>query len=327
MKAIVYNQYGPPEVLYLTELEKPVPQKDEVLIKIHAVEVTKSDCELRSFKFPVSWFWLPLRLVLGWRRPKRQILGGYFAGEIVSVGDKVNQYQVGEPIFGCANLTMGCYAEYVCLPAKYTMVTKPSNLSFAEAASVPLGGLNALHFMREANIKPGERVLVNGAGGSIGIFGVQIAKQMGAEVTVVDSSLKKDMLLNLGADRFIDYRQQDFTKNSISYDVIFDMVAGSSYSKCLNILKDNGRYLTANPTLMKMLRSIITNRFTKKRSIFALASEKEEELSSLKEMIESGKIKPVLDKVFSLEDLVEAHKLVETEQRVGCIAIHVGADD
>ena len=168
MRAITYSRYGPPDVLQLTEVSRPVPKDDEVLVRVRAAEATKSDCEMRSFKYSVKWFWLPLRIALGVRKPRRQILGGYFSGEIESLGKDVTTFSVGDQVFGTAELRLGAYGEYVALPARYTIVAKPNNMSFAEAAAVPLGGLNALHFMRRAEIRAGEQVLINGAGGSIG---------------------------------------------------------------------------------------------------------------------------------------------------------------
>ncbi|CAB1081576.1 Alcohol dehydrogenase, zinc containing (EC [Olavius algarvensis Delta 1 endosymbiont] len=202
MKGVIYARYGPPDVLQLKEVAKPIPQNDEVLIKVYAAEATKADCELRSFSFPVKWFWLPLRIAMGLIKPKKQILGGYFAGEVESVGKDVSKFKKGDQIFGAFKLRLGAYGEYVCLPASYTLVPKPLNVNFEEAAAVPLGGLNALHYLRKANIRKGEKVLINGAGGSIGSFGVQIAKAMGAEVTAVESTIKEDMLRRIGADHF-----------------------------------------------------------------------------------------------------------------------------
>ncbi len=324
MKAIVYTKYGSADVLQLKEVDKPVPRDDEILIKVHAAEVTKADCELRSFKFAVNWFWLPLRIAMGIKKPKRQVLGGYFAGEVEAVGKDVSKFNRGDQVFGTTNLRFGAYGEFLCLPASYTIVPKPDNMSFEEAAAVPLGGLNALHFLRKANIKSGEKVLVNGAGGSIGTFGVQIAKAMGAEVTAVDSNIKEEMLRRIGADHFFDYNKQDFTKSSQSYDVIFDMIAGSSYSTCVSALKPGGRYLMANPRISDMLRSVFTSRFTDKTAMFAFAGEKEEELFSLKAMIEEGTIKSAVDKIYPLEQAAEAHRRVETEQRLGIVVIAVG---
>ena len=194
MKAIVYKKYGSADVLHLEEMAIPVPADDEIRIRVHAVEATKADCEMRSFKFAVNWFWLPLRAALGITRPKNPVLGGYFAGEVDAVGKDVVKFKPGDAVFGTTRLRFGAYAEYLCLPASYTILPKPDNMSFDEAAAVPLGGLNALHFMRRASIQSGEKVLINGAGGSIGTFAVQIAKTMGAEVTVVDSAIKLEML-------------------------------------------------------------------------------------------------------------------------------------
>jgi len=265
-----------------------------------------------------------LRIAMGLIKPKKQILGGYFAGEVESVGKDVSKFKKGDQIFGTTRLRFGAYGEYVCLPASYTLVPKPHKVSFEEAAAIPLGGLNALHFFRKANIRKGEKVLVNGAGGSIGTFGVQIAKAMGAEVTAVDSTIKEEMLRRIGADHFFDYTKEDFTKSSQTYDVIFDMVAKSSYSACVKRLNPRGRYLIANPRLSDMLRSVMTSTFTDKAAIFVFAGEKEEELLALKEMIEAGKIQPVLDRIFPLEQAAEAHRRVETEQRLGSVVISVG---
>lgn len=327
MRAVVYERYGPPEVLQLRELEKPAPQPDELLIRVRAVEATKADCEMRSFRFPVQWFWLPLRIALGVRRPKRPVLGSYFAGEVEAVGAEVTKFAAGDAIFGCGQLRLGAYAEYMCLPESFTLAPKPTNMSFAEAAAVPLGGLNALHFLRLAEIQPGERVLVNGAGGSIGTFGVQIAKAMGAHVTAVDSGIKEAMLQDIGADAFIDYTQQDFAAGGPSYDVILDMVASSSYANCVGALKPGGRYLMANPRLADMLRSVLTNRTSDKRATFAFASEKLEELQALRQMIEAGQIRSAIDKILPLEQAAAAHRRVETEQRVGIVVLAIDSVD
>lgn len=323
MKAITYSSYGPPDVLQLKDVEKPAPKDDEVLIKVHAAEVTKSDCEMRAFKYAVKWFWLPLRIALGIMKPRRQILGGYFSGEIAATGKDVTHFSVGEQIFGSAQFRLGAYGEYVTLPASYSIVAKPSNMSFAEAAAVPLGGLNALHFMRRAKIRAGEKVLINGAGGSIGAHAVQIAKSMGAEVTAVDSPIKKDFLLHIGADHFVDYTTEDFSDRGQTYDVMLDMVPGSSYSTCINTLNPNGRYFSGNPRLMVMLRSVFTTRFTDKTASFAFAGETKEELVTLKQMIEEGEIRPIVDKVYPMEQAAEAHHRVETEARVGAVIMAI----
>jgi NADPH:quinone reductase-like Zn-dependent oxidoreductase len=279
---------------------------------------------MRSFKYSVKWFWLPLRVALGVRKPKRQILGGYFSGEIESLGKDVTRFSVGDQVFGAAQLRLGAYGEYVALPAKFTIVAKPNNMSFAEAAAVPLGGLNALHFMRRAEVQVGEKVLINGAGGSIGAHGVQIAKSMGAEVTAVDSAIKEEMLRRIGADHFIDYTKSDFASTGQTYDVIFDMVPGSYYSACIKALNPNGRYFSGNPRISLMLRSLFTTWFSDKTAGFAFARESREELLALKEMIEDGRIGSIVDCVFPMEQAADAHRLVEAEQRLGAIVIAIG---
>ncbi len=324
MKAITYTNYGPPTVLQLKDVPKPVPKDDEVLIRVRAAEATKADVEMRSFKFSVKWFWLPLRIAFGVRQPRRQILGGYFAGTIESCGKDVDQFQEGDKVIGSAGLRLGAYGEYVALPASYTVVAMPENMSFKEAAAVPLGGLNALHFMRLAVIREGDAVLINGAGGSIGAHAVQIAKSMGAVVTGVDSGIKEHFVRRIGADHFIDYRQESFAAKGRSYDVIFDMVPGSSYSACIKALNPNGRYLSGNPRLSVMLRSVLTTWFTNKTARFAFAKESREELRTLKEMIEDGKIVSIVDKVYPMEQAADAHLRVETEQRLGAVVMDIG---
>lgn len=323
LKAITYSTYGPPDVLQLKEVKKPIPKDDEVLIKVRAAEATKSDCEMRSFKYSVKWFWVPLRIAFGISKPRRQILGGYFSGEVEAVGKDVARFTPGDQVYGTSQLKLGAYGEYVALPAHYAIVAKPRNMSFAEAAAVPLGGLNALHFMRRANIQPGEQVLINGAGGSIGAHAVQIAKAMGAEVTAVDQSIKEDLVRRVGADHFVDYLQEDFTDQGRSYDVIFDMVPGSDYTACIKLLNPNGRYLLGNPRFSAMLRSVLTPRFSDKKVWFAFARENDEGLLALKEMIEAGDIKPVVDRVVPMDQAADAHRLVETEQRRGAIVIAI----
>ena len=323
MRAIVYTEYGPPEVLQLKEVEKPKPKDGELLIKVMAAEATKGDCELRSFNFPVKWFWLPLRIVFGMFKPKRHILGGYLAGEVASVGKNVTKYKPGDKIFGTTGFHMGAYAEYVCLSENHTLAPIPDNTSFEEAATVPLGGLNAIHFMRMAKIKSGEKVLINGAGGSIGVYAVQIAKTKGAEVTAVDHNFKKSMLLDIGADYFIDFTNENFFENGKTYDVIFDMVANKSFAKSVKSLDAEGRYIMGNPYFLDMIRSIITPIITHRKVFFAFAGEKIEELLELKEMIEKKELIPIVDKVYPLSETGDAHKCVEAEQRLGPIVIAI----
>jgi NADPH:quinone reductase-like Zn-dependent oxidoreductase len=327
LKAITYHRYGPPEVLRVEEVAKPVPGPSDVVIRVRAVEATKADCEMRAFRFAVKWFWLPMRLAVGVLGPRRPVLGGYFAGVVDAVGRAVDDFAEGDEVFGSTGFGFGAYAEYLTLPARRTIVRKPAAMSFEAAAAVPLGGLNALHFMRRAGIRPGERVLINGAGGSIGTHAVQIAKSMGAEVTAVDAALKRTRLLDLGADRFIDYTREDFTTAPDCYDVIFDMVPGSPYGACIKRLGPNGRYLSGNPRLSFMLRSTITSRFTDKRAMFAFARESREELRALSQMIEAGQLRSIVDRVYPMERAAEAHRRVETEQRAGAVVITIRPKD
>lgn len=317
MKAICYTNYGSVDVLTLREIDTPSFAADQVQVRVHAAEVTKGDCELRSFKFAVKWFWLPLRVAWGVFKPKREVLGGYFAGEVSAVGSEVVGYAVGQKVYGSAGIRMGAYGQYLNLPASSTIEPMPVNLTYPEAAAVPLGGLNALHFMRKAKVGLGDKVLINGAGGSIGTFAVQIAKLMGAEVTAVDHGIKEQMLREIGADHFIDYSKQDIEQLSQDYDVVFNMVASASYGKCLNLLKPGGRYLMGNPRLSHMLRSLVTPIVSNKLVYFAFAGETAEELQALTKMIESQKIKPVIDKVFPMTKIQEAQLRVESESRIG----------
>ncbi len=321
MKAVGYHRYGPPDVLRIEERPVPTPGPNELLIRVRAAEVTKSDTELRKFEFPVKWFWLPLRLAFGLRRPRRAVLGGYFAGEVEAVGEGVTRFAPGAAIFGATQLRLGAYGQYVCLPDTYTLAPKPARMSFEAAAAVPLGGLNALHFLRRAQLKAGETVLVNGAGGSIGAHAVQIAKAMGGEVTAVDAGFKEPFLRRLGADHFIDYHTRDFTAGGAQYDVILNMVADSAYGRCLRALRPGGRYVLGNPRVSDMLRSVFTNAFQDKRVIFAFAQETQEELETLRDMIDAGQIASILDRVFAADAAAEAHRLVETEQRIGAIVL------
>ena len=324
LKAITYQNYGPPSVLTVTEVEKPVAKDNAVLIKVGAAEATKTDCELRSFKFSVKWFWLPLRILSGIRRPRKQILGGYFSGEIASIGKDVTDFSVGDRVFGTAQLAMGAYGEYMTLPENYPIVAMPENMTFAEAAAVPLGGFNALHFMRLARIQAGETVLINGAGGVIGAHAVQIAKAMGAQVTAVDIGFKEEVVRSFGADDFIDYTKESFVDLDEFYDVILDMVPTSSYSGCINRLNPNGRYLSGNPRLSVMLRSVLTTRFTDKTAAFTPAPESKDALLAIKGMIEKGEIGSIVDRVLPMSEAAQAHTLVETEQRRGAIVLAIG---
>jgi len=325
MKAIIFTKYGAPDVLQLTEVAKPTPKDNEVLIRIYATTVTAGDCELRSFKIPL-FIWLPLRLYMGLRKPRKQILGQELAGEIEAAGKDVKLFRKGDQVFAATGFSFGAYAEYICLPAKPeegVLAIKPATMTCEEAAAVPVGGLEALHFLRKGNIQSGQKVLINGAGGSIGTFAVQLAKSFGAEVTGVDSTGKLDMLRSIGADQVIDYTQEDFTKSGETYDIIFDVVGKTSFSGSVRSLKQSGRYLLANAGLSQMVRGRWTSMRSSKKVIVGAASEKAEDLNFLKELIEAGKIKSVIDRRYPLEHIVEAHRYVDTGHKKGNVVITV----
>lgn len=323
MRAIVYESYGGPEVLKLREIPKPSPHNREILIRVRAVEVTKSDCEMRSFRFAVRWFWLPMRIAMGITRPRRSVLGFYFSGEVVEVGAQVRDFSVGDRVFGSSNFRLGAYAQYLRVPASFAIIEKPANMSFIEAAAVPLGGWNALHFMNLARLKPGDEVLINGAGGSIGTHAIQIARDRGAKVTAVDRAHKETALRAFGAQDFIDFEAEDFTRRQQRWDVIFDMVPGSPYGRCMEVLKPGGRYLAGNPTLTTMLRSALTNRFSDRRAYFTFAPETRESLAKLKDLIESNRIGSIVDAVYPLEQAAAAHARVESEARLGAVVLEI----
>ena len=322
MKAIVWTQYGPPDVLRLQEVAKPTPKDHEVLIRIYATTVTTADCELRSLTPPL-WLRLPLRLYLGLIRPRHKILGQELAGDIEAVGSRVTRFRQGERVFAWTGLGLGAYAQYTCLPETGMLALKPSTITYEEAAAVPLGGLNAVHFLRKGTLQSGQKVLINGAGGSIGTIAVQLAKSFGAEMTAVDSTGKLDMLRSLGADQVIDYTQADFTQSGQTYDVIFDVVGKSSFTRSVRSLKHNGRYLLANPRLSQMVRGLWTSMRSSKKVIVGAASEKMEDLLILKELIEAGKIQSVIDRRYPLEQIAEAHRYVDTGHKKGNVVITV----
>jgi NADPH:quinone reductase-like Zn-dependent oxidoreductase len=327
MKAIVWTAYGPPEVLQLREVEKPTPKDNEVRIKIRATTVTAGDCEQRSLKLPI-WHALPMRLYVGLKRPERiTILGMELAGEIDSVGKDVRLFKKGDQVFAATGFVrMGTYAEYICLPEAPedgALAMKPANMAYEEAAAVPMGGLEALCLLRKGSVQSGQKGLINGAGGTIGTFAVQLAKYLGAEVTAVDSTGRLDMLRSIGADRVIDYTREDFTKSGQTYDFILDVVSKSSFAGGMRSLGQNGRYLIANPGPSQVVRGRWTSKTSSKKVIFGAARPKTEDLFFLKELIEAGRIESVIDRRYPLEQTPEAHRYVETGRKKGHVVITV----
>jgi NADPH:quinone reductase-like Zn-dependent oxidoreductase len=325
MRAITYRTYGGPEVLSIAKLAWPEPADDQVSIRVQAAEASKSDAEMRSFTYGVKWFWVPMRLGLGVRRPRRSVLGLYFAGVVESVGPDVRGFEVGDEVYGSTGLRLGAYGECAVLPAKAVIAPKPSSMTFAEAAGVPLGAANALHFLRRAGVKAGDRVLINGAGGVIGAYGVQIARMMGGEVTGIDAGHKESFVRNMGATNFVDYQTTDATTPDSRYDVIFDMVPSTSVSRMLGLLKPGGRYAHGNPRLTTLLRAPLS-RFTDKRIHVAFADENRAVLSELAAMIDAGHLSSIVDRVLPMEQASEAHRLVDTEERAGAIILAIGPD-
>ena len=321
MRAIHWTAYGSADVLQLREVATPSPRDNEILIRIRAAAVTMGDIELRSLTLPL-WVRLPIRLFMGYRRPtRRKIPGAYLAGEIEAVGKDVTRFEAGDRVFAASGFTLGAYAEYLCLPEEGAIALKPADTDYEEAAAVPLGGLNALHFITKAAIEPGERVLINGAGGSIGTYAVQLAKHSGAEVTGVDSAVKFEHLRSLGADHVIDYRREDFTGNGKSYDVILDVVGTGSLARSLRSLEPGGRFLMANPRPAKVFRGLLASRTSSKRVIIEAAAETAEGLVALRELIEAGTLKPVVDRRFPLAQAAEAHRYLESGAKVGDVVI------
>lgn len=324
MKAIVCTGYGPPDVLEVREIEKPVPKDGEVLVRICAATVTMGDVELRTLTLPL-WTRVPMRIYMGYSKPRSFIPGMELSGVVEAVGKNVTNYRIGDEVFGSSGMRMGANAEYICRPAKGTLAIKPKNVSFEAAATIPVGGINALHFLRKADIRSGQKVLVIGGGGAIGSYGVMLAKYFGAEVTAVDSSVKLDMLHALGADHVIDYTQGPYL-HPRTYDVIFDTVYQSSYSDCINALSDGGVYLMANTGPRRMLRTILTSITSKKKTVFQFAAETVEDLDYLANLVATGHLKPWIDKTYPLAQVAEAHAYVQSGNKKGCVVIKIGQE-
>ncbi len=318
MKAIAWTKYGAPEVLELREFEKPSPKNKEVLVKIHASSVTAGDCRLRAFKIPVG-FWLPTRLVFGLIKPRNPIIGMDISGEIESVGEDVTQFKKGDKVYGTTGMRLGANAEYTCLPENSALVKKPNNMSHEQAVATIFGGLTAIHFLRDkANIQRGQKVLVNGASGAVGSASIQLAKYFGAEITAVCSTSNIELVASLGAKKVIDYTEEEFTKSRESYDVILDTVGNLSLPQCEKLLRKQGKLILINTGLLTNLSSVI-----KKNLICGVAGESKEGLNFLKERIEAGDFKAVIDRTYSLEQTAEAHRYVDAGHKKGNVVISV----
>lgn len=329
MRSIICTRYGPPEVLELREVAKPVPRENEVLIKIRAATVTMGDCEMRKFDFP-AWIWLPLRLYMGIRKPRIKTYGQELSGEIEAVGQKVTKFKAGDQVFAPTQMHLGAHAEYICLPENFAIALKPNELSHEDVATIPTGGLNALHFVRKAKIQPGEKVLIIGAGGCIGTYAVQLARLEGAEVSCTDRTEKLDMLRSIGADEVIDFTREDFTARDQTWDVIIDTVCKGSFSGSVRCLKPHGRLVLGNPLVSTMLGAlwvsasdVLTGRHAGKKVTNVVAAYTVEDLDYLKALLVAGKIKPVIDRRFSLEQMTDAHRYVDSGLKQGNVVIEV----
>jgi len=326
MKAIVQTKYGSPDVLQLQEVEKPTAKEDEVLIKVYATAVTAAACAMRQGPIMARPF-------TGLTRPKNPIPGTDLAGEIEAVGKDVKLFKEGDQVFGSTDLGFGCYAEYICLPEEDVLAIKPSNMIYEEATAVVEGALTALPFLRDkGNIHSGQKVLINGASGGIGTAAVQLAMYYGAEVTGVCSTTNLELVKSLGADKVIDYTKEDFTKSGQTYDIIFDTVGKSSFSRCKGSLEQEGVYLSTVPTPAIYLQMIWTSKIGSKRAIISQtglrpSSEVAKDLIFLKELIEAEKIKSVIDRRYPLDQTAEAHRYVEKGHKKGNVVIKVGKNN
>ncbi|MFC2017674.1 NAD(P)-dependent alcohol dehydrogenase [Chloroflexota bacterium] len=320
MKAVVCTKYGSPEVLKLKEVEKPVPKANEVLVKIRAASVHIGDTRLRSYTVPTV-AWLPFRLFIGIRGPRNKILGMEVAGEIEAVGKGVKGYKEGDQVFGSTEPGMGAYAEYVCLPETTLLAQKPANITYEEAAAGPVSALAALYYLKRADIQRGQEVLIYGASGALGIVAVQPARHFGATFTGVCSTANMELVKSLGADEVIDYTQEDFTKNGKTYDFIFDAVGKRSFSQCKGSLKQGGVYLLSIPTLAILLQTLWTSIIGSKKARLGSPKSTIKDLGFLKELIEAGELKPVVDRTYPLEEIIEAHRYVDKGHKKGNVVI------
>ncbi|NDJ76422.1 MAG: NAD(P)-dependent alcohol dehydrogenase [Chloroflexi bacterium] len=323
MKAAVCTKYGPPDVVQIQDVAKPTPKDDQVLVKIHATTVTSGDSRIRGLNVPAG-FGPITRLMFGFRKPRNPILGTELSGEIEAVGKDVTTFKVGDQVFGSSGFSSGAHAEYICLRAAGGLAPKPANLSFEEAAAVSFGGTTALYYLRDlGKIQRGHKVLVVGASGSVGTSTVQFAKHFGAEVTGVCSTANVELVKSLGADHVIDYTQEDFTQNGQTYDLIVDTVGVAPFSKCKDSLVPKGKLLLVVAGLPQFAQVMWTSLFSSKKVAAGVASEKPEDLLLIKELLEAGTLKPVIDRTFPLDQIAAAHRYVDTGRKKGNVVITV----
>lgn len=323
MKVAVVKKYGAPEVLQFSDVATPTPKSNEVRIKIHATTVTSGDCRVRALNVPTG-FGLMVRLVFGWSKPKQPILGTELAGVIVAIGSNVSKFKIGDVVFAFLDFSMGCYAEFRCMAEDAAIVLKPASLGFDEAAALSFSGTTVLDFFRRAKLVAGERVLINGASGAVGLAAVQLAKHVGAHVTGVCSSANVALVKSLGADHVIDYTISDFTKNNKTYDVIMDTVGNAPFSRCKPSLKTNGRMLMVFADLNDLLQVPWVALTSTKKVIAGPVTSRVEDLHFLASLAATGKYKSVIDRRYPFDQIVAAHRYVDTGRKVGNVIINVG---
>jgi NADPH:quinone reductase-like Zn-dependent oxidoreductase len=320
MKAAVYTRYGPPEVVEIVDVPKPVPKHDEVLIKVRATTVSSADWRARSLDIPRG-FGLMARLFFGVGKPRQPVLGTELSGDIEAVGKDVRNFKAGDEVFAFSGAGLGCHAEYKCMPESGMVVKKPSNLSYEEAAAVSFGGTTALDYLRRGKIARGERVLVNGASGAVGTAVIQIAKHFGGEVTGVCSTSNLELVKSIGADNVIDYTNEDFTRNGVAYDIIVDVAGTAPFSRSKGSLKDGGRLLLVLATLPDTLQGLWVSMTGKAKVVAGPAGERPEDLRFLATLAESAELKPVIGRRYPFEEIVEAHRLVDTGHKRGSVVL------
>jgi NADPH:quinone reductase-like Zn-dependent oxidoreductase len=326
MKAVVCPKYGPPEVLEIKEVAKPVPKDHEILVKVMATTVTVADVRSRSFTVPRS-VWIPARIALGIRKPKRPILGMELAGEVEAVGKAAKRFRIGDQVFAATLADFGAYSEYICLSENGAVALKPDNIGYEEAAAIPIGARTALHFLRKAKVREGQKILIYGASGSVGTYAVQLAKFLGAHVTGVCSTSNVEWVRALGADEVVDYTKEDFSAGGSKYDVIFETVSKSSFAACMHSLKNDGVYINITEPLptLRMLWTMATSK--KKLMLGQNSPETAEALEFLKHLVVAGRLKPVIDRRYPLEQIVEAHRYVGKGHKKGNVVVQVGQRD
>jgi NADPH:quinone reductase-like Zn-dependent oxidoreductase len=321
MKAVIATQYGSPEVLQMVDLKKPTPGDNQVLVKINTATVTMGDCEIRRFSIPVL-FWLPLRLYIGVFKPRLNILGQEFSGVVEDVGKNVTRFKKGDEVFGSSDMRHGAYAEYTVAPGEYVM-NKPSTMTLEEAATLPLGGLNALFFLNKIKISPGQKAIIIGAGGSIGVIAVQVMKMLGAEVTAVDTGHKLPMLKSIGSDDVIDFTKDDFTNGATKYDYVFVIAGKTRFLPGIGCLKKNGCFIMANLHPIHIVHGWWLSLTTSIKVVMGAAPYDQATLKQIKELAESGKLKAVIDRHFLLDQLPEAHDYVDKGHKIGNVVVNV----